>query len=91
MTLKPLWAVLGGSQGLCWRSWAALGASVGGLELLSGPMWEMLGCLGASVGGLGSLLGPLWAVLGRSRGFCGRSWTALGTSVGGLGWLSGPP
>ena len=33
--------------------------------------------------------GPLWAVLGRSRGLCGRSWTALGAGVGGLGPLSG--
>ena len=32
-TLGPLWAVLGRSQGQCWRSWAALGAYVGGLGL----------------------------------------------------------
>ena len=27
----PVWVVLGRSYGLCWRSWAALGAYVGGL------------------------------------------------------------
>ena len=36
--LSPLLAVLGGSWGLCWRSWSALGAYVGGLGLLLGPM-----------------------------------------------------
>ena len=42
------------SRGLCWLSWAALGAYVGGL--------------GAYVGGPGPLLGLMlaaWAVLGR--------------------------
>ena len=37
--LEPTLAVLGRAWGLCWRSWAALGAYVGGL--------------GAYVGGLG--------------------------------------
>ena len=52
------------SWGICWRSWAALVAYVGGLGPLSGPMWVVLGryrglcgwswaAIGASVGGLG--------------------------------------
>ena len=64
--LGPLCAVLGRSQGLCWRSWAALVASVGDLRpllCLYGRSWA---ALGAYVGGLGSLLGPMLAVLGRS-------------------------
>ena len=88
MTLKPLWAVWGRSHGLCWRSWAALGAYVGGLGLLLGLLWEVLDrswdlrgrswlAIGASVGGPGSLSGPLWAVLARYRGLRGRSWAAL--------------
>ena len=32
----PMLTVLGRSWGLCWRSWVILGASVGGLEPLSG-------------------------------------------------------
>ena len=39
----PVWVVLGRSYGLCWRSWAALGAYVGGLGLLLGPMWAVWG------------------------------------------------
>ena len=60
----PVWVVLGRSCGLCWRSWAALGAYVGGLGPLLGPMLAVLGCsqglcwwsgaaLRAYVGGLG--------------------------------------
>ena len=33
----PVWVVLGRSWGLCVRSWAALGAYVGGLEAILGP------------------------------------------------------
>ena len=33
----PVWVVLGRSWGLCWRSWVALGAYVGGL----GPLWAL--------------------------------------------------
>ena len=77
--------VLGRSCGLCWRSWAALGANVGGLGLLLGSMLAVLGrswglcwrswvALGAYVGGLGPLQGPKLAVL-----------AALGASEGGLG------
>ena len=71
----PVWVVLGRSCGLCWRSWAALGAYVGGLGALLGPMLAVLGrswdlcwrswaALGAYVGGLGSGSGPKLAVLG---------------------------
>ena len=41
--LGPMLAVLGRSWALCWRSWAALGAYVGGLGLLLGPMLAVLG------------------------------------------------
>ena len=34
--LEPILAVLGHSWGLCWRSWAALGAYVSGLRPLLG-------------------------------------------------------
>ena len=37
---------LGGLGELCWRSWAALGAYVGGLGPLLGPMLAVLGPLG---------------------------------------------
>ena len=71
--LWPLLAVLGRSWGLCWRSWAALRAYVGGLGSLLGPMLTILVPLGTYVGGLGPLLGLMLAVLGRSWGLCGRS------------------
>ena len=52
--------VLGCSWGLCWRSWAALGAYVrdlgafvGGLVRLLGLMLVVLAALGAYVGGPG--------------------------------------
>ena len=75
----PLWAVLGrlgvfvGGSGLswirswvlCWRSWAALEACVGGLGRSRGLCWRSCAALGAYVGGLGPLLGALLAVLGR--------------------------
>ena len=55
-----VWVVLGRSWGLCVRSWAALGAYVGGLGAVWRPMLAILGlygrswaALGASVGGLG--------------------------------------
>ena len=54
----------------------ALGAYVGGLWPLLGPML--------------AVLGPMLAVLGRSWGLCWRSWAALGAYVGGLGSGSGP-
>ena len=46
-------AVLGRSWALCWRSWAALGAYVGGPGPLLGPLFAILAALGAYVGGLG--------------------------------------
>ena len=67
MTLRPLWVVLGRSLSLCWRSWAALGAYVGGLGSLSGLKLAVL----AADQGLSwrswLLLGPLWPVLGRDQ------------------------
>ena len=65
----PLWAIL-----------AALGACVGRLGSLSGPLWAVWGryrglcgrswvAIGAPVGSLGPLSGPLRAVLGRSFRF----------------------
>ena len=56
------------------RSWAALGAYVGGLGAVLGPMLAILGRSWASTGGPG----PLW-------GRCVRSWAALGAYVVGLG------
>ena len=49
--------VLGRSQGICGRSWAALRASVGDPGRLSGPLWAVLVLLRAFVGGPG----PSWA------------------------------
>ena len=46
----PVWVVLGRSCGLCWRSWAALGAYVGGLGPLLGPLLAVLGRLGPKSG-----------------------------------------
>ena len=72
-------AVLGHSWGLCWRSWAALGAYCDGLGQ---PFRPMLAVVGRS-------LWPMLAVWGRSWGLCWRSWAALGARVGGLGALLG--
>ena len=69
----PVWVLLGRSCGLCWRSWAALGAYVGGVGPLLGPMFAVLSPLGTYVGGPGLLLGPMLAILGRSWGLCLRS------------------
>ena len=55
-----LLAVLGRSWGLCWLSWAALRAYVGGLGSGSGPKLAVLGALVAKVGGLGSDQGEKW-------------------------------
>ena len=51
--LGPMLAVLGRSWGLYWRSWAALGAYVGGLGNGSGPKL--------------AVLGPKWSVLEAIR------------------------
>ena len=45
----PLWVVLGRSCGLCWRSWAALRAYVGGLGRSWGLCWRSLVALGRKV------------------------------------------
>ena len=55
----PVWVVLGRSWGLCVRSWAALGAYVGGLGAVLGPMLAILGRSWGSTGGPGPILGPL--------------------------------
>ena len=60
-------AVLGRSWGLCWRSWAALGAYVDGLGPLLGPKLAVLGGLGAKVVGLGSDQGEKWPKPERER------------------------
>ena len=79
---------MGGFKGLCGWSWAALSASVGGPEPLSGPVWAVLASFEAFVGGLGSLrsalrcyvgglgplLGPMFAVSGLMLAVLGRSW-----------------
>ena len=67
----PLGVVLGSSQGLCGRSWAALRAYEGGPGSLKGPLWAVLGRLGAFVGGPGAS----WV---RSSVLCWRSWLLLG-------------
>ena len=76
----PLGVVLGSSQGLCGRSWAALRAYVGGPGPLSGPLWAVLGRLGAFVGDPG----PSWAALGVYVGGLGPHVGGLGVYVGGL-------
>ena len=83
-----VWVVLGRSWGLCVRSWAALGAYVGGLGVL-GPMLAILSCSWASTGGPGPLLGPLCVVLGRSWSLCWRSWAVPGLYARDLGQLLG--
>ena len=86
--LEPMLAVLGRSWDLCWRSWAGLGADVGGL----GPKkCEEHGYLeNVLISRAGARSGAWGAVLRRSWGLCWRSWVALGPSVGGLGPLLEP-
>ena len=57
-------SVLSCSWSLCWWSWAALGAYVGGLGLLLGPKLAVLGRLGAGEVGLDAM----WSVLGGDQG-----------------------
>ena len=77
---------------LCGRSWAALEASVSGLELLTRPLWAVLGsswalsgrswaALGASWGCPGLLLRPLWAVLACLRSLLGRGLAVMAGKV----------
>ena len=63
----PVWVVLGRSWGLCVRSWAALGAYVGGLGAVLGPTLAILSLSWASIGGLGCT----WAALGACVGDLG--------------------
>ena len=86
----PLWVVMGRSRGLCVRSWAALGASAGGLGALLGPLWAVFD-------GSCALCGRSWVAVGASAGdlgpllgLCGWSWAAPGAFVAGLGSLLGP-
>ena len=72
----PVWVVLGRFGGLCVRSWAALGAYVGGLGAVLGTMLAILGLYGRS-----------WATLGTSVCGLGCTWAALGAYVGDLGPL----
>ena len=67
-------AILSRSWGLCWLSWAALGAYVGGLGPLLEPMLAVLGRSWSLCWRSGGVLGPKWSVLGRS----GRSWEGTG-------------
>ena len=55
----PVWVVLGHSRGLCVRSWAGLGAYVGGLGAVLGPTLAILGRSWASTRGPGPLLGKM--------------------------------
>ena len=68
---RPLWVGLSCSQGcslgLCWLTWVALKASVGGLGSLLGPM---LAAFGRSWG----LCWRSWAALGALLGGPGPSW-----------------
>ena len=60
------------------RSWAALGAYVGGLGAVLSQCWRSWAALGPT------------AVLARAWGHSVRSWAALGAYVVGLGPLLGP-
>ena len=66
----PVWAVSGRFGGLCVRSGAALGAYVGGLAAVLGPML--------------AILRRSWVALGASIGDLGCTWAALGAYVGDL-------
>ena len=77
----PVWMVLGHAWDLCVRSWAALGAYVGGLGRswdLCWRSWAVLGPLRAVLGRSWSLYRRSWLHLGGSWGLCWRSWAALG-------------
>ena len=66
-------AVLRRSWGLCWRSWVALGPSVGGLGPLLEPTLAILGRSWNLCWRSWDVLGPKRSVLGRS----GRSWEGI--------------
>ena len=75
--LEPMLAVLGRSWGLCWRSWAALGAYVGGL----GPK---------NAKNMATLKMCLFFEREGDLRLWDRSWATLGAYVGGLGPLLEP-
>ena len=69
------------SRGLCWRSWTALGAYVGGLGSGSGPMCAVLGAdRGLSWRSWG-LSWRSWGLSRQSQGQSGRSWKRSGRKV----------
>ena len=76
--------VLSRSWGLCSRSWAVLGAYVGGLGPLLGPIW------GENAKNMATLKMCLFLERERDLRPGERSWAALGAYVGGLGPLLGP-
>ena len=68
LLLGPMLSVLGRTWNLCWRSWAALGAYVGGLGPLLEPMWTVMGRSWSLCWRLWRVLGPKWSVLERDQG-----------------------
>ena len=75
--LRPRGAVMGRSRDLCWRSWAALGAYVGGLGPLSVPMWAVLGCSWGLSWRSGAAVGASVVSLGTLSGLSRRSWSGI--------------
>ena len=75
---------LGQLLGLCWRSWAALGAYVAEKCQENGYLENVV------ISRAGARSAASGAVLGRSWTLCWRSWAAPGAYVAGLGPLLGP-
>ena len=75
---EPVWVILGRSWDLCVRSWAALGAYVGGLGAVLAPILAILGRSWASTGGLGCT----WAARGAYVGDLGPLLSPLPSSGG---------
>ena len=76
----PVWVVLGRSWGLCVRSWAALGAFVGGLAPSWGLLWAVLGRSWGLCWRSWAALGPVKSVLGRKVALARtgkRSWQGI--------------
>ena len=71
--LRPGGGILRRSWGLCWRSWVALGPSVGSLGRLLEPTLAILGRSWNLCWRSWDVLGPKRSVLGRS----GRSWEGI--------------
>ena len=74
VTLGALWAVLGCSWTLSGLSWATLGAPVGGLQELAGPLWAVLGRFG---GDLGRKVTLARAGVGSRRAVLAEKWPWL--------------